>query len=399
MYDKWVEQVEEGKLVGVMMIDLSAAFDMVDHSILLQKLTLFGLDAGAVKWMKTYLSGRSQSVLIDGCMSPPLSIQCGVPQGSILGPLMYILFTNEMPELVHSYKTPQKCGGTVCYVDDATYSVGHTDPDTLSTKLSEQYDIIADYMADNRLVINADKTHVVVMGNKKAADLRRQVSLSAGEHLVVPSQTEKLLGCQISEDLTWKHHILLSDESVIKQLTSRVNGLCLISDRSTFETRLMVANGIILSKLCYLIQLWGGCDEYLLSALQILQNRAARFVAGLSWFTPIRVLLKKCKWLSVRQLVLYQSIILAHKIATTGTPASLAVKMNTTHPYNTRQADSGSIRYGELFSRSQERCHDSFCYRATKDYNSIPAHIRSRTFLPSFKAKLRIWIAENIPIT
>ena len=67
---------------------------MVDHSILLQKLSLFGLDAGAVKWMKTYLSGRSQSVLIDGCMSP-LSIQCGVPQGSILGPLMYILFTNE----------------------------------------------------------------------------------------------------------------------------------------------------------------------------------------------------------------------------------------------------------------------------------------------------------------
>ena len=277
MYDKWVEQVEEGKLVGVMMIDLSAAFDMVDHSILLQKLTLFGLDAGAVKWMKTYLSGRSQSVLIDGCMSPPLSIQCGVPQGSILGPLMYILFTNEMPELVHShpvsYKTPQKfcesCGGTVCYVDDATFSVGHTDPDTLSTKLSEQYDIIAEYMAANKLVINGDKTHLVVMGNRTAGNIRSQVSLSAGEHLVIPSQSEKLLGCQISEDLKWKQHLLLSDESVIRQLTSRVNGLCLISDKSTFETRLMVANGIILSKLSYLIQLWGGCDDYLLSALQI----------------------------------------------------------------------------------------------------------------------------------
>ena len=66
-----------------------------------------------------------------------------------------------------------------------TYSVSHIDPDSLSTKLSDQYDIIADYMAANRLVINADKTHMVVMGNKKAADLRRQVNLSAGEHLVV----------------------------------------------------------------------------------------------------------------------------------------------------------------------------------------------------------------------
>ena len=169
-------------------------------------------------------------------------------------------------------------------------------------------------------------------------ETKMQVSLSAGEHLVIPSQTEKLLGCQISEDLKWKQHLLLSDESVIRQLTSRVNGLCLISDKSTFETRLMVANGIILSKLSYLIQLWGGCDDYLLSALQIQQNRAARVVAGLSWFTPITVLLRKCKWLSVRQLVLYQSIILAHKIATTGSPASLADKLSTFHPYTTRRA-------------------------------------------------------------
>ena len=254
-------------------------------------------------------------------------------------------------------------------------------------------------MAANKLVINGDKTHLVVMGNRNAGNMRSQVSLSAGEHLVIPSQTEKLLGCQISEDLKWKQHLLLSDESVIMQLTSQVNGPCLISDKSTFETRLMVANGIILSKLSYLIQLWGGCDDYLLSALQIQQNRAARVVAGLSWFTPITVLLRKCKWLSVRQLVLYQSIILAHKIATTGSPASLADKLSTFHHYSTRQADSGSIRYGEQFSRSRDRVHSSFCYRATKDYNSLPANIRTTRFLPSFKAKLRIWITENISTT
>ena len=237
------------------------------------------------------------------------------------------------------------------------------------------------------------------MGNINAENIRSQVSLSAGDHLVIPSQSEKLLGCQISEDLKWKQHLLLSDESVIRQLTSRVNGLCLISDKSTFETRLMVANGIILSKLSYLMQLWRDCDEYLLSALQTQQNRAARIVSGLSWFTPVRVLLSKCKWLSVRQLVLYQSIILAHKIATTGSPTSLAMKMSTSHPYNTRQAGTGSIRYGEQFSTSQDRVQSSYCYRATRDYNSIPAYIRSTRFLPSFKVKLRKWISETISIT
>jgi hypothetical protein len=103
MYDTWVEEVDDGNLVGVMMVDLSAAFDMVDHDILLKKLQLFGLDDMALSWMKSYLSGNCQSVYVDGCLSPPLDIACGVPQGSILGPLLYTLFTNDIPDLVHTH--------------------------------------------------------------------------------------------------------------------------------------------------------------------------------------------------------------------------------------------------------------------------------------------------------
>jgi hypothetical protein len=94
-------------------------------------------------------------------------------------------------------------------VDDGTFSVAQTDPATLSVKLSNQYDVIADYMAANKLVINGDKTHLIVM---TSGDQSRQISLSAGEHVVTASQTEKLLWCQISEDLKWKQHILLSDQ-------------------------------------------------------------------------------------------------------------------------------------------------------------------------------------------
>ena len=75
-------------------------------------------------------------------------------------------------------------------------------------------------------------------------------------------------------------------QSPVKQITSHINGLCMLSSRSSFQTRLMVANGIVISKLCYLIQLWGGCDGYLLKPLQVLKNRAARSVTGWGWFTP-----------------------------------------------------------------------------------------------------------------
>ena len=96
------------------------------------------------------------------------------------------------------------------------------------------------------------------------------------------------------QDLKWKELISGSDKSLSKQLTSRVNGLVIVSSKAPFATRLSVANGIFMSKLCYLVQLWNGAENYLLKGLQVTQNRAARVVSRMSWFTPTRVLLNKC---------------------------------------------------------------------------------------------------------
>ena len=131
--------------------------------------------------------------------------------------------------------------------------MGDTDPQELSEKLSSQYKIISDYMAANHLVINADKTHLIVMGTKKTAARRNEVSLVAGEHIIEHSRTEKLLGANICEDLKWKEHLLQNEQSVVRQLTGRINGLVKVCARGSPGTRLKVANGIFSSKLCYLI--------------------------------------------------------------------------------------------------------------------------------------------------
>ena len=103
MYDNWVEASADGDIVGVIMVVLSAAFDMVDHSLLIEKLKLFRLDGKIMEWIQSYLLNGYQSVIIDGCLSPPLRNNCGVPQGSILGPFIYVMFSYEIPDLVHNH--------------------------------------------------------------------------------------------------------------------------------------------------------------------------------------------------------------------------------------------------------------------------------------------------------
>ena len=105
MYDAWVEGVDQGQHTdtGACFLDLSAVFDVVDHPLLVEKLRLFGFTEESLSWVTSYLSDRSQTVYIEGFFSKILPVPTGVPQGSILGPLMYIIFTNELPEVIHDH--------------------------------------------------------------------------------------------------------------------------------------------------------------------------------------------------------------------------------------------------------------------------------------------------------
>ena len=205
-------------------------------------------------------------------------------------------------------------------------------------------------------------------------------------------------GGLISEDSKWKVNLLIGKDSIIKQLRSRVNGLSLISPRATFGTRLMVANGLVVSRICYLIQLWGGCDKYLLHPLQVLMNKAARIVTGYNRYTSTKRLMTKCKWFSIKQLIFYQTVSMAHKMKMNKLPLYMYRKFSSVYPYETRQADGGCIRLGTEFTSKMSLCHDSFRYRAVSNYNSIPSQIRLTSNMGTFKLKLKKWVISNIPV-
>ena len=132
----------------------------------------------------------------------------------------------------------------------------------------------------------------------------------------------------------------------------------------------------------------------LIRALQVTQNKAMRAVTGLTWFTPTRVLLRKCDWLSVRQLIDYHTILTMHKTAMTGNPVYVFDKFATETHHNTRR----KVKFSENFSGRSERTKSSFCYRGATLYNQLPIEIMRTTSSISFKKKLKTWLRNNIPV-
>ena len=149
-----------------------------------------------------------------------------------------------------------------------------------------------------------------------------------------------------------------------------------------------------MSKLIYLIQWWGGCPDYLLKLLQILQNRAARLVTKQSQYTPNRVVLHQCGWLSVRQMVHYHSLLLVHKVKLDAKPEYFKSHFSSEFPYRTRLATGMGIRRDNRYNHDVTRL--SFIPRTTAAWNQLPANLRSIETTTLFKNKLKSWIKDNI---
>ena len=370
-------------------------------------ITRFNSDA--LKWMKAYLSGRSQAVYVDGSLSPFLPVKLGVPQGSILGLLCYVLFTNDLPETISEpdclldhrldFNTHcSMCGGLCCFADDSTFSLAGQDLLLLEEKMNSKYSEMSAYMANSRLKLNDEKTHLLLMGTRQRLNsLQSTISIQTSGEPVKSVNSEKLLGVKIQEDLKWGKYLVKDKDSLISKLSSRLSALKLIGWAAGFKTRLMIANGIFSSKLIYMISLWGRAEGYLLDSLQKMQNRCARFVTKKDKYTPVSQLLKECGWMSVRQLIFYHSTVQIFKILRTETPTYIYQRITETgsFPYNTRLAASDSVRIAPSLTSRLEIIQKSFVIRATQGYNLLPTELRQLSSLELFKKHLKAWIREN----
>ena len=203
MCDDWSDNMDKGRLTGVVFLDIRKAFDSVDHSILLEKVQFYGVADRELMWFKSYLTARQQQCLVNGCLSSQSNLLCGVPQGSILGPLLFLIYINDLPNCL-KFTTP------CLYADDTQIFTSSFDSGVLANNINSDLKNLSDWLIVNKLQFHPLKTKLMVVGstynlNTKSGELSNVISID--NNLVSRVPSNKCLGVLLDEKLTFETHI------------------------------------------------------------------------------------------------------------------------------------------------------------------------------------------------
>ena len=339
-------------------IDLSKAFDCVDHSILTFKMERYGINGVALEWFKSYLSDRRQRVCINDNKSDWHKVRVGVPQGSILGPTLFLLYINDLPVCLRD-------ASVTLYADDINVFVCADSDDRLLAEAAAIFDDLRRWMSRNRLLINSDKTKCLVFSGTGI----KEVAL--GTSTLVKSESCRLLGVEIDQSLSWSSHI--------EALTSKLSRTCyaLHQLKKSCSTNIVktfyYANFYSVMK--YGIIHWGmnsGADKIFL-----LQKRALRAVFGLKYGESCRTLFLTEGLLSFYAVYILETVSFVH--AHVG-----EFDHRVQHSHATRHADR-MLPALHRYSFYQK----SLCYMGCKLYNILPREVRSVRSPQRFKSLVR----------
>ena len=273
--------MDQGQLTGAVFIDLLKAFDTVDHAVLLDKLSNLGIVDKEHGWFTDYLSNRTQVVEFHGVTSTPEAISVGVPQGSILGPLLFILHINDLPEVVSECNILMYADDTVLYCSSSKASV-------IQDKLIADLAKIDHWLSFNSLFINVTKTEAMLFGTAPRLSAVNSFSITLNNNVIKRVFHFTYLGIVFDDCLSWNEQI----KQLISKAGKRVGMLGRLRRSLTRESANVVYCSLIRPILEYCASVWGCCGEGHKQGLEALQNRAARIVARTVRSNPAMDVLK-----------------------------------------------------------------------------------------------------------
>ena len=332
LVDNLIQALDNGEYVLGVFLDFSKAFDTVDHSILLDKLYHYGVRGCAYHWFQSYLSNRSQRVTYDGVKSSLGFIKCGVPQGSILGPLLFLLYINDLSSVCkHTFP--------ILFADDTNLFLSGKDGSSLSQKMTSELAQISDRLKANKLSLNIKKTHYMLFsgGKRPPTDLNIEID----NQKISPVFKTKLLGVVVDSKLSWKEHI--------SYITGKIaRGIGVVTKARKYlnkDSLLILYCSFIYPYLIYCNHVWGAAAKTHTRTLCTLQKRAVRIISGVKPRTHCDPLFRENNLLSLQDIHKYLIGKLMYRVYNNELVIfqSWFQMNNKFHDYETRQSEQYHI--------------------------------------------------------
>ena len=368
--DTWRDALESRKLVGILLLDLSKAFDCLPFSLIVAKLKAYGASPAAIRLLTDYLTNRRQRVKVAGAVSSWNAILKGVPQGSILGPVIFNIFMNDVFCAI-------KDGFLFNYADDNTVLVTAKTKYELTNKLTESGNRLITWCSDNQMEANTSKFQFMISNEATTSDL------SFGGSTIHSEQSVRLLGVQLDNKLNFSQHI----SAICKAATRQLNCLFRLGRFLDQKSKLLLYKSFVLSNFNYCPAVWHFCGSVNALKLEKIQFRALKFVYNrydLDYFSLLRMAGLPTLELSRQRAIAIEVFKAIHK--TSPSYISNLFKLRP-HRYSLRSTNS---LYPTSHSSTKGGLH-SFSYSGTSVWNSLPTNLRTETDFLTFKRLLKNW--------
>ena len=369
------------KYVALLMLDNSSAFDTVDHTILISKLkTHFHLGSGAVALITSYLEQRSFSVVLQEVRSTPKPLHHGVPQGSLLGPLIYIMYTKDIEVIAEKHNMHINL-----YADDAQFYVSF-ELENLEKVQKNLLNCLSDikiYMSSNFLKLNTDKTELKLFKPDKA---NLNFEINYDETLLNSSEQIKLLGITITNNLDFTKFIAKK----VQSCNFKLRNLYFIRNSLPIKIRITMVKYLILSTLDYCNSILACETETAIKPLQLVLNRAIRFIFNINIRSHITPYLQQLHILPIKYRIKYKICLISFQIFYKMAPRYLTMKFNQYIPSSSMNLRIGPGRDTFMFEFStSDRRRPTILNKFKQEWNALPLTIRTTPTIENFKIKLK----------
>ena len=337
--DRVSQNLDNGELPLAIYLDLSKAFDTLDHEILLSKLKYYGIDGIALNWFSSYLKNRSQYVHFDGTNSSLGSISTGVPQGSILGPLLFLIYMNDIAEATDNFHS-------VLYADDTTLTEplssfnlvidsNKIDKKVMESNINKELDNIYKWLCVNKLSLNIPKTKFMIFHHRQKNIENIIPSLFINNHPIEKVADFNFLGITVDEHLNWNSHI----QKIANKISRNIGCLNRLKNFLPLYTLKLLYSSLILPHLQYGILLWGFRTDRLFK----LQKRAVRIISHKKYNAHTDPIFKELRFLKIEDIFKLCLLKFQFKLKNDKLPVyfpSIFTEVDILHPYHTRNRNS-----------------------------------------------------------